>query len=102
MTTLQNYDWPGNVRELQHVIERAVITSRRDRFQINLPDIGIAEEPPPRSAPAAETVGEWNVIPEEEMQRRERENCLAALGRCNWRVGGPGGAAELLGVSRPP
>ncbi len=35
---------------------------------------------------------------EVEMQQRERENFLAALRRCNWKVYGPGGAAELLGV----
>ena len=38
------------------------------------------------------------IIPEVEMQRRDRENLLAALERCNWKVGGTGGAAELLGV----
>ena len=31
---LRRYDWPGNVRELQNVIERAVITSRDGRLNI--------------------------------------------------------------------
>ncbi len=32
------------------------------------------------------------------MKQRERENILAALDQTDWRVHGPGGAAELLGV----
>jgi transcriptional regulator with GAF, ATPase, and Fis domain len=38
------------------------------------------------------------VIPEFEMRRRERENLLAALRQTSWRIYGPGGAADLLGV----
>lgn len=38
------------------------------------------------------------VIPEAEKPQRERENILAALRGSNWKVGGPGGAAELLGI----
>jgi transcriptional regulator with GAF, ATPase, and Fis domain len=33
------------------------------------------------------------------MRQRERENLLASLERTHWRVKGPGGAAELLGVN---
>ncbi|MCH8144779.1 MAG: hypothetical protein IIA55_08695 [Gemmatimonadetes bacterium] len=32
------------------------------------------------------------------MRRRERENLLAALRQTNWRIYGPSGAADLLGV----
>ena len=32
------------------------------------------------------------------MQRRERENLLAALRKTNWKIKGADGAAELLGV----
>jgi len=35
------------------------------------------------------------------MHRRERENILAAMKKANWKVKGPGGAAELLGVKPP-
>ncbi len=98
MMKLQSYDWPGNVRELQNVIERAVITSRGDALHFDLPDPKSAQAPRLRSAPAAEAVGECDVFSEVEMQQRERENLLAALRRCNWKVHGPGGAAVLLGV----
>jgi PAS domain S-box-containing protein len=32
---LKSYDWPGNVRELQNVIERAVITAREGRLNLD-------------------------------------------------------------------
>ncbi len=96
--TLQGYDWPGNVRELQNMIERAVITSRGNALQFDLPDL----EPPPESLPPSatnpKTTFVMEVISEAEKPQRERENILAALRRSHWKVGGPGGAAELLGV----
>ena len=95
---LQRYDWPGNVRELQNVIERAVITSRGEALHFDLPGLESVQEPLPPSAATAEATSEVDIIPEAAMQRRERENLLAALRRCDWKVGGPGGAAELLGV----
>jgi len=97
MMKLQSYDWPGNVRELQNVIERAVITSRGDALHFDLPGLAVAKDPHPQPT-AAWPESQLDVVPEAEMQRRERENFLAALRRCNWKVHGPGGAAELLGV----
>jgi PAS domain S-box-containing protein len=93
---LQEYRWPGNVRELQNVIERAVITSRGGMLHLDLPATQIPEE----SLPSAATciTNERDVIPEAEMQRLERDNLLAALQRTKWRIYGPGGAAELLGI----
>lgn len=89
---LQYYDWPGNVRELQNVIERAVITSRKGILHFNLPDALTIKEN------SAIYTNESDVIPDQEMKRRERENILSALKLTHWRVHGPGGAAELLGV----
>ena len=42
--------------------------------------------------------GEAAVIPEADMRRLERENILAALKQSSWRIYGPDGAAELLGI----
>ena len=38
------------------------------------------------------------ILTEPELQRRERENLLAVLEKANWKIKGPEGAAELLGV----
>lgn len=96
--TLQRYPWPGNVRELQNVIERAVITSRGGAVRFEL----VHEDPRPRVTqhPSAEgrTDAKSAVVTEAERTSAERENVQAALERSRWKVYGPGGAAELLGV----
>ena len=38
------------------------------------------------------------VLTEEEMKQRDRENLLNALHQCGWKITGPEGAAELLGM----
>jgi transcriptional regulator with GAF, ATPase, and Fis domain len=88
------YAWPGNIRELQNMIERAVIVSR-SRFGFHLPDLLAREMFASTQAPAA-SAGEPAIFTEAQMKQRERDNILAALERCHWKVYGPGGAAELL------
>jgi transcriptional regulator with GAF, ATPase, and Fis domain len=91
---LQGYDWPGNVRELQNVIERALITQRSGGLCF---DVG-PEEGATRQAIASTADGRDEIVPDAEMKRRERGNLLAALQHTDWKIYGPGGAAELLGV----
>ncbi len=93
---LQAYDWPGNVRELQNVIERAVILARGGVLRFDLP---VRDAPPAARGRAAEAGDpEREFLTEADLRRRERENLLLVLGRTGWRVRGPGGAADLLGV----
>jgi len=94
---LQRYDWPGNVRELQNVIERAVITSRAGTLRFDLPRGGNLAGSV-RAETHAQNLARLPVVPETEMKRRERENVLAALQQTGWKISGPGGAAELLGM----
>jgi two-component system response regulator AtoC len=35
VTTLREYSWPGNVRQLENVIERLVVTGRREVIQVD-------------------------------------------------------------------
>lgn len=89
---LERYDWPGNVRELQNIIERAVITARGGPLRLAL-------SADAQSMPRAESSeGSAEVFTEEEMQRRTRDNMMAALARCGGRVYGSDGAAALLGI----
>jgi transcriptional regulator with GAF, ATPase, and Fis domain len=94
---LQTYDWPGNVRELQNVIERAVIASRLGPLRVDIPTVA---ESGAHASPAARFASrqESEVIPDEEMDRRVRDNMAAALKCSGGRIYGPGGAAELLGI----
>jgi transcriptional regulator with GAF, ATPase, and Fis domain len=93
---LKSYGWPGNVRELQNVIERAVITSRDGRLNLDraLPESG--------KVAASETVSPEDTVRRvrtaKELEALERTNLIAALETTGWRVAGENGAAQLLGM----
>lgn len=89
---LQQYDWPGNIRELQNVIERSVITSTGRQLRFDLPSVAEHKSAPDSTEPDQE------VVPEQEMRRRERDNIAGALRVTNWKIHGVGGAGELLGM----
>ncbi len=93
---LKAYSWPGNVRELQNVIERAVITAREGRLNLDraLPPGGIDAPGPAETEDATAPV-----LTVEDMARIERGNILRALTRTQWRIAGEGGAARLLGMA---
>jgi PAS domain S-box-containing protein len=93
---LLDYRWPGNVRELKNVIERAVILSpgnvlRLDLSMPNLSDI--------KTSTTVTVLADNNeVLTEKKMRAFQKNNIAAALKQTGWRVSGPEGAAELLGV----
>ena len=94
---LQNYHWPGNVRELQNIIERAVISSRCGSVKFDLPV-------PQASGASLKTPIKKNggnpgeILTEEDIRLQEKANIEAALHKTGWKIYGPGGAAELLGL----
>lgn len=103
LAALCQYAWPGNVRELQNVIERAVISCRDGRMDIaNLLSTGdrTVRQAPPRQAPPSSNTPRAEVLTARDLRALERSNLLVALERTNWRIYGPRGAAQLLGV--PP
>jgi len=93
---LQGYDWPGNVRELKNVIERAVILSPGNVLRLDLSMPHVREARPVDIVPAAQRI--TGILTESEMREYQKQNLIAALKETNWRVSGPDGAAELLGV----
>ena len=88
LARLRRYEWPGNVRELQNVIERAVITARDGRFNL---DRALPE-------PAAADPGPVRILTAPELELLERRSIEAALEAAAGKISGPGGAAERLGV----
>jgi transcriptional regulator with GAF, ATPase, and Fis domain len=92
---LLSYSWPGNVRELKNVIERAVILSPRNVLRLDLSMATAGSE-----FRAAEPVSrdEGRILTETELRELQKNNLLAALKQTAWKVSGPGGAAEMLGV----
>ena len=83
LKALLNYDWPGNVRELENVIFRSMLVN--DSPLIRKESLNI-ENPPV-------TTSKLNTILE-----HERSYILSILDKCNWKVAGDGGAAEILGL----
>ncbi len=92
---LRAYNWPGNVRELKNVIERAVILSTGKVLRLDLSMPGLKSEID-EIAEVALTNNE--VLTEKNMREYQRNNTVRALEQANWKVSGPGGAAELLDV----
>jgi len=92
---LQAYGWPGNIRELENVIERAAITARDGRLNLEraLPEISTGTLPP---APEEQRVRIRTV---RELEALERANLMLALEASNWRVSGEHGAAQRLGMN---
>lgn len=86
MEALQRYPWPGNVRELQNFIERATILTSGSTLQAPLSELRHA---------GREVIRKPRTLAES-----EREQILRALREAQWVLGGPGGAAERLGLKR--
>jgi len=97
VSEIRNYDWPGNVRELKNVIERAVILSKGDtpRLDLSLPRDGSAVR---QTDPAEAAKPMDGILTDRQMMAVQKNNVLAALKKAGWKVSGPGGAAEILGM----
>lgn len=88
LTDLMSYDWPGNVRELEHLIERNVLLTRGSEIErITLP-----------ASSRKETSSTQEDLHVKSIDENERDYILSVLIKCNGRIAGPGGAAELLNV----
>lgn len=84
MDALQSYVWPGNVRELRNVIENAMILSHDATLLVDLPRFQSKEKKDV-----------------EKLEDLERRHIVSVLKKTGWRVGGNGGASEILGLKRP-
>lgn len=82
---LEGYHWPGNVRELEHFVERALILSEGPALDFS----GL------QSVQQAALAGEFDVLPLADMVSQYLEKVLRLT---RWRIKGPNGAAQLLGM----
>jgi len=83
MQGLQSYSWPGNVRELRNLIEHAMILSRGKTLEVDIP----------KHAPS-------EIDATDKLEDMEHKHIVAVLEKTGWRIGGKGGAAEVLGLVR--
>jgi formate hydrogenlyase transcriptional activator len=86
IAALERYHWPGNIRELENLIERAVILSPSPVLHIPLSEL--------KSNPDGQASG----LPT--LAEAERDHILRALEESKWVLGGPKGAAAMLGMKR--
>ena len=94
---LARYSWPGNIRELKNVIERGVILSQGKVLRLDLAMADILDAGPERSVDDA-VVAANRVMTDAEIRQMEKRNMIEALTLANWKVSGPAGAAELVGI----
>jgi PAS domain S-box-containing protein len=83
MQALQSYSWPGNVRELRNLIEHAMILSKGQTLEVDMPKLAPSE-----------------IDPTDKLEDMERKHIVAVLEKTGWRIGGKGGASEVLGMVR--
>ncbi len=91
LDSLCAYPWPGNVRELKNLVKRMVILRAGER--ISADDVGkILESNRPMRPPAqVETAS---------LRDSERQHIVKTLVKTRGVLGGPKGAARLLGIPR--
>jgi len=105
MDALTHYSWPGNVRELENLIERAVLLSPGKELRVPLSEL--------KSAALAATAGVDSsaafasftspaslTSTISTLEEAERQHILRALKQTQWRIAGPRGAANILGMKR--
>ena len=95
---LIDYSWPGNIRELQHLLERHVLATPSDVIEhLELPVDPLAGGPSLQHSLQPE--GWTSSQLSEKSQSSEKEAIIEALRKCNGKVSGKGGAAELMGIN---
>jgi transcriptional regulator with GAF, ATPase, and Fis domain len=87
MKMLEAYHWPGNIRELEHVMERGVLTNPGE--WINEVSLGSGLWKPEESAEQSR---------QKTLEENEAEHIIKVLKSCGGKIGGAGGAAEILGL----
>ena len=109
LDSMLQYDWPGNVRELEHAVEQAMINSRNNTLRLELPSSH--PEPAIEEKPSG-----FEVVEDKTLEELERDYILHILRKTAWKIGGQGGAAQILhmnpgtlrsrmkklGIKRPP
>jgi DNA-binding NtrC family response regulator len=87
---MMDYHWPGNIRELENLVERSVLLAKGTVIEdISLPLSQKKEVPMDNQDSRIKTIHE-----------NERDYIIDILKKCNGRIWGTGGAAEILNI--PP
>lgn len=112
MKGLTSWDWPGNIRELENFVERAVILTRGKALEAPIGELRKSPKDGPVLSSSSrseddiarivrETVASMkSKNAEGEHAKKQHDEIVRALTECKGRVGGAGGAAARMGISR--
>lgn len=90
LKNMMAYHWPGNIREFENLIERSVLLTKGTVIEeISLPPVKKTDTIIDTYIPHIKTIHE-----------NERDYIITVLKKCNGRIWGVGGAAEVLNL--PP
>lgn len=85
---IMNYDWPGNIRELEHLIQRTILLTEGNTIK-NI------EFSPSSKIHAQQNTDSFSI---KTIMENERDYILYILKKCNGKISGAGGAAEILDI----
>src|SRR5271169_155970 len=101
MDALAGYSWPGNIRELENFIERAVLLSPGKELRVTISELkSVTATADPSSSLASPNFPSLPVSAISTLEEAERQHILRALRQTQWRIAGPKGAANVLGMKR--
>jgi two-component system response regulator HydG len=85
LLSMTRHHWPGNIRELENFVARSVLMSTG-------PVIMTSDLP----VTTGNDLSPGFQSPVKSMAQQEKNHIISVLTRCNWKLHGKGGAAELL------
>jgi formate hydrogenlyase transcriptional activator len=109
MDALIHYPWPGNIRELENLIERAVLLSPGRELRVPIAELKAFSPANSSYGAFGDSAGVVSLVPGGaagtgssivSLEEADRQHILRALRQTEWRIAGPRGAANLLGMKR--
>ncbi|RYJ38302.1 Fis family sigma-54 specific transcriptional regulator [Flavobacterium anhuiense] len=85
---IMNYNWPGNIRELEHVMQRSILLTEGNTIK----EIELSMSPKMHPEQPSESFSIKTIL------ENERDYILYILKKCNGKISGAGGAAEILDI----